>query len=121
MYCLKFGEPPNPAPEPPAQNIQFVVTVHDLTDNSPIALVRISLVRNGIFISGKVSDPEGRALFRDVRPGTNKINFHVVGYNDFSDSIHIDAAHTTYTAAMRIKKWESNNCDCRSGHNHILD
>ncbi len=89
-----------PLPAPPDQNIQFTVTVHDSTDNSPIPLVRISLTKNGSFISGKVTDPQGKVNFRDVHPGWYRINFHDVGYGDFSDSIRIDASHTTYSAAL---------------------
>jgi len=90
----------DPLPEPPNNNVQFTVTTVDSTDKSPIPLVRISLTKEGIFISGKVTDPQGHAVFRDVRPGTYHINFHDVGYNDFSDSIVIDALHTSYSAAL---------------------
>ncbi len=78
----------------PPQGITYTVVVYDGSNNLPLELARVGLYRGSTFVKGKVTNPEGRAVFTDVVAGSYKMVVRAVGYNDFMDSILIDQTHT---------------------------
>ncbi|HET7152888.1 MAG TPA: TonB-dependent receptor, partial [Candidatus Kapabacteria bacterium] len=80
----------------------FTVKVYDASDTSAVPLARVTLKRKGTLIVGEVTDVNGKAVFREVRPGWYTINVHYIGYNDYTDSILIDESHTSLTAMLQI-------------------
>ncbi len=78
---------------PPPQGINFTVVVYDSANVQPIELARVALYRGASFIRGKVTNPEGRAVFTDVVAGPYRVVIRAVGYNDHEDTIQIDPMH----------------------------
>ncbi|HWF45183.1 MAG TPA: hypothetical protein VG537_11120 [Candidatus Kapabacteria bacterium] len=79
---------------PPPQGTPFTVVVYDGTNNLPLELARVALYRGSSLVIGKVTNPEGRAIFSDITPGWYRLVVRSVGYNPVIDSIPIDASHT---------------------------
>jgi len=78
---------------PPGQGVTFTVVVYDGTNNLPLELARVALYRGATFVKGKVTNPEGKAVFTDVVPGTYKMVVRAVACNDATDTIIIDKTH----------------------------
>jgi len=79
----------------PAGVVSFTVVVYDGTNNLPLELARVALYRGSSLVAGKVTNPQGRAVFRDVTPGRYRLLVRSVGYNAFTDSLlTIDKSHT---------------------------
>ncbi|MDP4242982.1 MAG: hypothetical protein Q8921_09625 [Bacteroidota bacterium] len=72
----------------------YSVVVYDGTNQLPLELARVALYRGAMFVKGKVTNPEGRALFIDLKPGRYRLVVRSVGYNEFSDTVLIDKTHT---------------------------
>lgn len=85
-----FSRVPDP---PPEEGIQFVVIVHDGTNHLPLELARVALYHGSTLVKGKVTNPEGRAVFVDMKPGRYHLLIRSVGYTDFNDTILIDHLH----------------------------
>lgn len=81
--------------DPPPQGVDYSVVVYDGTNQQPLELARVALYRGTALVKGKVSDPEGRARFTDIVPGTYRLVVRSVGYNDYDDStLAINESHT---------------------------
>lgn len=79
----------------PQGGVSFTVVVYDGTNDLPLELARVALYRGGSFVKGKVTNPQGRAVFTDIAPGRYRLLVRSVGYIDYSDSaLLIDEAHT---------------------------
>src|ERR1035441_4717037 len=72
---------------PPIQGITYTVVVYDSANHLPIDLARVGLYRGSTFVKGKVTNPEGRAVFTDVVAGSYRMVARAVGYNEFTDSV----------------------------------
>src|SRR5438309_1721367 len=73
----------------PDEGVPFTVVVIDSAQNTPLQLARVSLRRRGAFVSGKVTNPAGRAIISDVTPGWYTLIVHLVDYVESRDSILI--------------------------------
>jgi hypothetical protein len=80
--------------------VQFTVTVTDSIHKVPLALARVELRRGKVLVAGKVTTPAGRADFKDIEEGGYIIIVRFVSYTTFSDSILIDAAHSSMNVAL---------------------
>ncbi len=78
---------------PPTQGITYTVVVYDGTNHLPLELARVGLYRGSSFVKGKVTNPEGRAVFTDAVAGKYTLVVRTVGYNDVTDTILIDKTH----------------------------
>jgi hypothetical protein len=78
----------------PQEGTTFTVVVYDGTNNLPLELARVALYRGKTLLKGKVTNPQGRAVFSDIAIGRYRLLVHAVGYNDLNDSILIDETHT---------------------------
>ncbi len=101
VFFAGFGIAAAEPPEPVSGYSPFTVTVYDSTDKTPLELVRVMLTRNGVLVQGRVTNPEGKAVFRDVRPGWYVLEIHYAGYHDRNDSIQIDESHAAYSVALQ--------------------
>src|SRR5690348_1860034 len=83
-----------PKPGSPEEGANFTVVVYDGTNSLPLELARVALYRGPALVRGKVTNPQGRAVFTDITPGYYRLVVRSVGYNPFSDSVLIDASHS---------------------------
>jgi len=81
-------------PNPPPQGITYTVVVYDGSNQVPLELARVALYRGSSLVRGKVTNPEGRAVFTDVIPGNYNLLVRSVGYDDHLDTIPVDQSHT---------------------------
>jgi hypothetical protein len=88
---VTFGSP---------QKVQFTITVTDSIHKVPLALARVELRRGKVFVAGKVTNPTGRADLRDIEEGWYNITVRFVSYATFSDSIRIDATHSSLNVTL---------------------
>ena len=79
---------------PPQEGMNYTVVVYDSTNAQPLDLARVALYRGSSLVRGKVTNPECRAVFTDLVAGSYKLIVRSVGYNDFTDNVLIDTAHT---------------------------
>ncbi|MEI8135003.1 MAG: carboxypeptidase-like regulatory domain-containing protein [bacterium] len=87
-------------------SVSYSVLVLDSNQNSPLQLARVSLRRGKNLIIGKVTDQSGRAVFTDVQSGGYTLVVRLVGYDDVTDSVYIDALHNSITILLSEVKHE---------------
>ena len=72
------------------RGVHIRVSVFDADGKVPIELARIVLKRNGKFVGEAATNPAGQARFIDIEPGIYVLQVWFVGYQTYSDSVHID-------------------------------
>ena len=82
------------------RTIGFSVTVRDSIHDMPLAHARIELKRGGTLIAGKITNPTGKADFKDITEGWYTIRVTYVNYSAFTDSILIDQANRSLTVSL---------------------
>ena len=88
------SETANPIITTPSEGIPLTVVVYDGANNGPLELARVALYRGSALVKGKVTNPQGRAVFSDLLPGRYRLVVRSVGYDPFDDSnLTIDASH----------------------------
>ncbi|MDB5034957.1 MAG: hypothetical protein JWQ98_2198 [Chlorobi bacterium] len=113
--------------DPPAQPVNFVVTVYDNDTRMPLERARIVLQRSGSTVATAISNTLGRGVFRDIQPGTYLLTTRLVGYNGISDSVLIDSTHAGDTINLSEisreqivvtarKQFHATSVDTRSGN-----
>jgi len=96
--ALGTGGTPSPAPG----DEHFKVVVVDADLKTPIELARVVLRHEGTIVGQKVTNPGGVALFIDIAAGSYKLSVHIIGYDDFSDSILVDDRHTVDSVFLHM-------------------
>lgn len=84
----------------PRSSVDVTVTVVDSMAQTPLDLVRIALVRGTTVVSVKATNAAGRAIFRDVQPGSYTLTTHYVGYNEWSQPVTVDSSHFDFRLAL---------------------
>lgn len=95
-----LGSSGTPSPAPAGEHYRVVVL--DADGKAPIELARVALRRDGTIIGQKVTNPRGVALFVDITAGWYKLSVHIIGYDDFFDSVLVDDQHSVDSVSLHI-------------------
>lgn len=80
--------------------VGFSVSVRDSIHDMPLAHARIELKRGTTLIAGQVTNPTGRADFKDIGEGWYTVSVSYVNYSPFSDSILIDRSNRSMAVSL---------------------
>ncbi len=82
------------------QTVGFSVTVRDSIHDMPLAHARIELKRGTTLIAGQITNPVGKADFKDIGEGRYTITVRYVNYSPFTDSVLIDRANRSMVVSL---------------------
>jgi hypothetical protein len=80
----------------------FKVYVLDAGTRTPMELARVVLRRGKAIIGTTVTNPAGMAQFIDIDEGWYRLSVHLVGYQDFFDSVLVDDQHTVDSVSLQV-------------------
>lgn len=82
------------------QTVGFSVTVRDSIHDMPLSHARIELKRGMTLIAGQITNPVGKADFKDIEQGWYVITVRYVNYSPFTDSLLIDRSNRSIVISL---------------------
>lgn len=86
-----------------SNKLNLYVTVLDSSGNKPMELVNLILQKDLNTVAVTITNPHGKAVFHDLKPGRYTLLAHYIGYKDFLTNLILNNSNKNFTVLMKEK------------------